>query len=98
MSKLSISLIDFIDFEFVQQCSGKEIDKMIQSLGGSFLNPNIPFLAIPINSEDHLQKMILQADYPHIFVENSIFHINALYERNETFPAAAHSCESCTRL
>lgn len=88
MHKLSINLTDFIDFEFVQKFSGKEIDKMIQSLGGNFLSPNIPFLAIPINSEDHLQKMLLQADYPHIFVENSIFHINALYERSETFPAA----------
>ncbi|WP_158616484.1 hypothetical protein [Legionella septentrionalis] len=38
MNKLPISLTDFIDFEFVQQCSGKEIDKMIQSLGGNFLS------------------------------------------------------------
>lgn len=88
MNKLSISLTDFIDFEFVQQCSGKEIDKMIQSFGGNFLNPNIPFLAIPISSEDHLQKMLHEADYPHIYIENSIFHINALYERSEIFPAA----------
>lgn len=63
-------------------------DLVIQCFGGNILLEDRPVLAIEVQSKEVLLWMMQGATNVHIYVSAGIFHINALYDPTDRFPAA----------
>lgn len=79
--------------ELIKMClrqgfDGKKTDLCVKSNAVNRLKPDVPVIAIEMHSPDDLLPMMKTADDAHIFIEASIFYINALYFVTENFPAA----------
>lgn len=68
--------------------SGTATDTFIQCYGGNILRKEKPVLAIEVSSKENLIWMMKGATNAHIYISSNTFHINALYEPTDRFPAA----------
>ncbi|CDH33627.1 DUF6516 family protein [Xenorhabdus bovienii] len=68
--------------------SGSATDTAIQCFGGNILQEERPVLAIEVSSKEILLWMMQGATNVHIYISAGTFHVNALYEPTDRFPAA----------
>lgn len=68
--------------------SGTATDTAIQCFGGNLLQEERPVLAIEVSRKEILLWMMQGATNIHIYISRGTFHVNALYEPTDRFPAA----------
>lgn len=72
---------------FAQGLDGQATDDFVQRVGVNALKRNRPVFSIEMSSQEELLIMMRSADDTHVFIEGGVFHINALYNVTDKFPA-----------
>ncbi|MFQ2049209.1 hypothetical protein ACK34J_09705 [Aeromonas veronii] len=83
-----MNLNDVISDCISLKLSGAATDIAIQCFGGNVINQDCPVLAIKVSSKETLLWMMQGATNINVYISENTFHVNALYESNEHFPAA----------
>jgi hypothetical protein len=65
---------------------GRKTDMCVQADGGNHVRANRPVLPVDMGSLEELVVMLRDADYPHAFIEDGVFHYNALYKVDSVVP------------
>ncbi|MFJ2683648.1 hypothetical protein ACIOYV_07890 [Pseudomonas sp. NPDC087342] len=82
-----MELYDMVQTCFSQGLDGEATDEFVQRIGVNALKRGKPVFSIEMGSKEELLTMMQSADDVHVFIENGVFHINAMYNFTDKFPA-----------